>query len=312
MRHLHLILAGPVNPDMPRPTGPALATLLARGRRSEPPVPGLHTALCRAFGLADTAGLAPLLLAADGHDPGQDSWLCAEPVHLAIHIDKVVLDPAPLPIDPAEAKALVEDLNAHFALDGLDFLAPTPQRWYLRAEQAAELDTLPTDALAGQAIDGYMPQGPNARLWRARLNEMQMLLHGHPINRAREARGQPPINGLWLWGGGVAKPRPRPAFDAVFAKAPAARVLAQAAGLSCAAPPEDFPALPRDTEQVLLVLDAAATGRELERNWLAPLLEALRWRRLKQLTLEITARPTTRLEVKANDIWKIWRSGQPA
>ncbi len=29
-----------------------------------------------------------------------------------------------------------------------------------------------------------------------------MLLHDHPVNEARERRGEPPINAVWLWGGG--------------------------------------------------------------------------------------------------------------
>ncbi|MCB1639923.1 MAG: hypothetical protein KDI15_13865, partial [Thiothrix sp.] len=30
--------------------------------------------------------------------------------------------------------------------------------------------------------------------------ELQMLLHQHPVNQARERQGQLPVNSLWLWG----------------------------------------------------------------------------------------------------------------
>jgi len=35
--------------------------------------------------------------------------------------------------------------------------------------------------------------------FRAQLNELQMQLHDHPLNQAREARGELPVNSLWLW-----------------------------------------------------------------------------------------------------------------
>ena len=35
-----------------------------------------------------------------------------------------------------------------------------------------------------------------------------MTLHGQPVNAERLARGQPPVNSLWIWGGGEA-PEPR-------------------------------------------------------------------------------------------------------
>jgi hypothetical protein len=35
-----------------------------------------------------------------------------------------------------------------------------------------------------------------------------MLLHAHPVNEAREARGQPSVNSFWLSGSGAARPVP--------------------------------------------------------------------------------------------------------
>jgi hypothetical protein len=36
------------------------------------------------------------------------------------------------------------------------------------------------------------------------MNEAQMILHDHPVNARRAARGLPPANSVWLWGFGVA------------------------------------------------------------------------------------------------------------
>ena len=48
---------------------------------------------------------------------------------------------------------------------------------------------------------------------RRLMTELQMLLHEHPVNEARAARGVPTVNAVWLWGGGegqrAAKPNSR-------------------------------------------------------------------------------------------------------
>ena len=38
---------------------------------------------------------------------------------------------------------------------------------------------------------------------RALVNELQMLLHEHPVNEQRAAHGQPTVNSVWLWGAGA-------------------------------------------------------------------------------------------------------------
>ncbi|MFO8025628.1 MAG: hypothetical protein R6U90_10795, partial [Thiohalophilus sp.] len=38
--------------------------------------------------------------------------------------------------------------------------------------------------------------------WRRLMNEVQMLLHDHPVNQQRAAEGRLTVNSLWLWGGG--------------------------------------------------------------------------------------------------------------
>jgi hypothetical protein len=38
------------------------------------------------------------------------------------------------------------------------------------------------------------------------MNEIQMLLHEHPVNDVRQRRGRPVINSLWFWGFGAITP----------------------------------------------------------------------------------------------------------
>ena len=148
-------------------------------------------------------------------------------------------------------------------------------------------------------MDGVLPQGADALLVHGWVNEIQMLLHEHPINAAREARGALAVNSLWLWGAGqLVQPRMQ-ASASVWTEDPLLRGLARASGLPVYAPPasaEDWLAH-AETGEHWILLDAAATSREdqasdwredaerLERLWFAPLLAALSARRLSKLTL---------------------------
>lgn len=137
-----------------------------------------------------------------------DGWrLCADPVHLHIAGDAVVLDAdavADLALD--EARALAARLSAHFAEDGLAFEVIGPREWLLRCRRRLEARTHPCADAHGRSIETLLPDGPDARTLKRIINEAQMLLFDAPENRSREARGAAPANGLWLWGGAAARP----------------------------------------------------------------------------------------------------------
>ncbi len=320
MRHLHLLVA-----DLPAPAAPdrlpALSALLARGRPLEGAQPSLTAALCRAFGLAADCPVAPLTLALDGMDPGDAYWLRADPVHLSVHIDKLVLnDSRLLRLAPEEARRIAADLSAHFAGDGLEFLALAPGRWYLRLPEPPRLVTAPLDAVAGRAIDGFLPRGEAARAWRSRFNEIQMLLHAHPANAEREARGELAVNSVWFWGGGVLPDMPDPTYGRVCGDTVTARALARAAGLPAEAEPGGFSALAGRGADALVVLDELPTParyedqsacdailQAYESRWLAPALSALQRGRLRKLTLEGTGAHPVKVQLTSMDAWRLWR-----
>ena len=58
-----------------------------------------------------------------------------------------------------------------------------------------------------------------------------MLLHAHPVNEAREARGELPINSLRLWGAGRARAARNSRWQSVAADDPAVRGAARLAGV---------------------------------------------------------------------------------
>ena len=267
-----------------------------------------------------------MTLAADGGDPGDAYWLRCDPVHLRTQRGRLLLaESSKFAPTPDEASALIATLNAHFAQDGLAFRASRPGRWYLRVQHPPALTTQALPDVAGGDIDCYLPTGDDSLQWHRMINEMQMLLHAHPVNQARETAGQPAINSVWLWGGGV-KPtaRGRP-FTNVWSDEALAPALAVTSGIPARPLPEN--AIPligtaaghaRQQLAVLPQLRAAihhgntdgwrAALAMLEENWFAPLYSALRQRRLARLTLVAPGEKwCRRYEVTSGELWKFWR-----
>ncbi|HEX5767685.1 MAG TPA: hypothetical protein VFX94_05565 [Burkholderiales bacterium] len=295
----------------------ALELLLARGRRSVGEAKPLEGWVQDAFELGEGAYPAGALTrAAQGADPGEDPWTRADPVHLRVVDDQLVVVPAEaFALQAEEASALCEALNAHFV--GMEFTLSQPRRWCARL--AATDETRPAIAAAGTALE--LPKQA-ARV----LTEIQMVLHAHPVNEAREARGEPAVNSVWLWGAGRA-PRARAPWQSVAADDPAVLGAARLAAARQRALPRSAEAwlerLPDDGRH-LAVLDAlraplalgADTVQEelekLEREWFAPLLAALRAARIGMLTLHVPdAAEALSCEIIRADLRRFWRLRQP-
>lgn len=323
MKHLHLLV-----PDLFPPQDiavevcadlrlPVLEKILARGSASASGIATLEDWLCGAFA-AD--GVAPVRAAADGLATTEGYWLCADPVHLQMQHAQVMLLPEVM-LDQAEADALCASLNEYFAGMGLRFHAPQPQRWYVRAAEPLEVTTHPMSQVAWRDVKPFQPQGTDALRWQRIATEAQMLLHAHPVNQARDARGELTCNTLWLWGGGRTR-QLQQAFDAVGGDSGLAGAFAHAAGVPqagslqamldgkcgsglwvCAAPGEaqrcgDYHAW---REAVL----------RFEQECAQPVLKAMRAGHLRRLTLEVLREGGgQRFELTRADAWKLWRTAR--
>ncbi|HXZ54416.1 MAG TPA: regulator [Burkholderiales bacterium] len=293
----------------------AAETLIARGRRKRT-APVAHDAwLFERFGIGRQRDwpVAPYTLLADGGAPGGHFWMRADPVHLSVGRDTLALDDARLDLSRAEAEALVATLNGHFG-QALALHAPHPERWYVRFEEAPQLETTPPALASGAAIGNLLPRGPDATRHRALLNEAQMLLHEHPVNAEREARGAPAANSIWLWGGGGLEAQCGRPFSFVLAEDPLARGLALAAGVPerrlSANAAVALSALPEEGK-ALLVLDAPR-GAALERDWFSPLLAALEEGRIGMLTLVLSGGESLlEVETARSDLRHFWRTKKP-
>lgn len=330
MRRLHFLVPGLFWPDAhdARPyeglSLPGLETLLTRGRRRPEPVDGYEGWLASAFGF-DPAS-APLAALAAAAQPGDDGvWMHADPVHLSARGAELFLTAGEaIGIEALEATALVARLNEFFHDDGLEFRMLRPDRWVLRTRTAGgDLRTTALSAAHGRAIDPLLPRGDGALPWLRLLNEAQMLLHGHGVNEAREARGLPGINSLWFSSPGVRAVPPAPTFDAVLSADPVTTGLGRAAALrveATSAPLASAIAAATRGRALVQVMhcweaaamaDATAWGQALatlDADGLAPAILALRAGALDSVALTgFGGRGGCTLTLGRLDLLRFWR-----
>ena len=289
--HLVVALPGLLRaPGAPAaPAAPALARLIAAAGAPVAAPDGIDTVLAPHYGVARQLDwpLAAIRAAALGIDTGSAYWLAAHPVTLEAGRDDLRLAGAVTDLAAAEAAALIATLNGHFGADGLTFVAPRPDAWFVAAPAGQEVATRPLPTVVGRSLRARLPAGEDAGRWRRWHSEIQMLLHEHPVNAARERAGRALVNSVWFDGGGT---RPAPATRAVHtcADAGAARALAAHAGRPAAAVPAALDAAlagAGDATTIVVALDAAGDGGAVERAWAAPAWAALAAGALETVTL---------------------------
>jgi hypothetical protein len=197
-----------------------------------------------------------------------------------------LLDLASAPLPDADARALFDLVSRADVIPGVRWRYGAPLRWYVEADTAPDLRTVPPTALPGGDVAAGRPHGTDARRWQAWLNELHMLLFDAAPNLAREARDLPPANGLWLWGGGTAPVLAPTPFVAVWSDEPVVGGLARLAGLTHnPAPhtPDSLQELPAGHN--LLGLGSDAANPDHLAPWLVALQAALDTGRVQSVTL---------------------------
>ncbi len=307
-----------------RPPGarlPSLELLLARARGASAETRTLEQALYDAFEIDDQPIAAGALTRIASGKDSQGWWMRADPVHLRLMRDRLIVVPAEaFDIPPDEAMALSDALNRHFA-GSLSVDAVHPRRWCARLDGELAVEAARALDAAGGEADLKRPVEKRAY---SIINEAQMLLHAHALNEAREARGEPTINSVWLWGAGRAPAVERCPWRTVAADEPVALGLARLGGAQPRALPASadlwLSSLPEDGRH-LAVMDELrvphALGQEaeyrealesLERRWFAPLLGALREGRVGMVTLHVPdSADGGSFEAIRGDLRRFWR-----
>lgn len=276
---------------------PALEKWLARADFERSSAVGAERWLAERFALSPPAPVAAIALAGEEAALASEkaaragAWLRADPVHLRIDGDSLVLhDASVLALRSAEAEALVAALQSLFVADGLRFHAAAPDRWYVEVPEGELPTTTALEEARGRNAFGLLPRGGGRINWRSAITEAQMVLAAHDVNRAREEAGEPQVNSVWFWGEGRTPARVEPRYAAVHAADPFARGLARLSGGAPAELPARIGDLdpPGTPQSALVLLDAltpplhradvdawCATAAELDEHWFRGLGEAI-------------------------------------
>ena len=160
------------------------------------------------FLLGNLVPIAPVLLLGQSNQAlnPQEIIACLQPVHLHATRDHLILmGQNQIDLTADESTSLLkaampfieEDFKSAILYQGQHY-------WFIPAGPFASLISHSVDQAHGRNIDWWMPRDSHevgiAKRWRKLQNEIQMLWHIDPVNEAREMRGLPSINSLWISG----------------------------------------------------------------------------------------------------------------
>jgi hypothetical protein len=244
-------------------------------------------------------------------------WLHLELVHLAAglnHLSLVELG-AELQATAAERAALEPLLREHLQAHGARWHALPSGHWLVGLPLGAQLRTVCPAAAAANELELAMPQAEGGATLRRLMTELQMLLHEHAVNRERERRGWPAANALWPWGNGALVRQAPRSLPTAFGThdylcgiyrhygSTVQRVPSSAAELlEALRSPAQLGAT-----QALVVLEAPGLAH-FEQQWLVPLVQALRARRLARLDLILDG---WHLGIDRRGLRRFWRRPLP-
>jgi len=158
------------------------------------------------------SGRGPIEAAAMGIElePGQIAMRC----NLVTVVEGVMASYSAGNIPTAEAHQLIRALNQEFGDSRMEFHPGVSFRHILTVRDGMSLlDTefTPAHDVTDKAVAGYQPQGPGAELVRELTEGSKVVFAEHSINKARLARGEPPVTQIWLFWPG-ARPDRLPDF----------------------------------------------------------------------------------------------------
>lgn len=316
-------LAGASGEDAVPDGWPATRRLLARAVVHPSPSESVEHALIAAFSPAPVS--APVSIPAAGLTAPFDgvahpslAIMRADPVYLRADPNQILLfNNTEIMPSAEEADELLAVLNAGFD-DIRFFRGRDPARWYTDLKTPAR--TRSPFAANGRSVSRFLPVGDGARTLQQIMNDVQMLLHEHPVNNARERRGLPPINSIWLWGAGNVPVLPgAPAFvggNDAFSAALALHAgcewrpdtSANDAITACASGAVGLVVIGAPTGAAGPPADVWAVGA-FEQQWSVPLLLALKRRALRRLTIVTDRNVYTTTPVDRLKFWRTVRAG---
>jgi hypothetical protein len=232
-------------------------------------------------------------------------WIAAaDPVYLEPRLDHLCLHALRNDMLPAaELGALFDYLQERLAGHERYGFARIGSCGYVRANSPMPTAASPAYVIDQQLPNEYMPVDDTGTYHSLR-GEVEMALHEHEVNLRRQSEGLPPVNSLWLWGGGFAPEQETVPHPPLFANDP----ILKGYWLSKTGVVAGWPGTIGEC------LEASVAGFVAQPvpdapGWvercLVELRAALQSGRLSQFTLVFGDRFL--LQMHRSDAWKIWR-----
>lgn len=279
----------------------------ARGDRLRDAIPGRESLIRNIFQFSGTKlSVAALTRDLDAGDTTGSLWLRADPAYIQADMATArLMACGELGLSREECVALVQPLQPLFGDAGFPLEATTTSRWYLRCPRGAKLPPFSTpDQALGNDLGDHLPAGDVGRRWRGLFTEAQVLLHNHPVNRQRVARGQIPVNALWFWGAGLLPEWVKSSVMAVHSGDATVRALARRAGVAI----HTLTEAPTGDGEVFIDL-AAMHDMETVATWVERAEVALMTKHIT--TLQLAFDSGERWHLTRSQRWRFWRRAQP-
>lgn len=149
---------------------------------------------------ADFPPVADLLRKLHGLD---GIWWILSPIHWqATHNDAMIVAcDEQLPLSDEESRQWFAALTEFLAQDDVKLHYHDAYTWLIQFKGAVSFDAKPVSALLQQSILPHLKALDPTSFGQRFITENQMFFSQHRLNKARSDHY--PINGIWIWGGGV-------------------------------------------------------------------------------------------------------------
>jgi len=198
------------------PEVPALREWQQRSRQHAS-APGRYGPLLEWLAVQHAPLAALAWYGATGERHADNSIFLATLVHFEAGMNDLVLfSGGGLEVSNEERERMARDL--------VDFFGDAPAfdfrqgQLFMRTPQPLVVQTVGLHDAQGKAVRGNLPRGRDSSVLHAWMNELQMFLHGHAINRERTQRRVPTLNGIWVHGEGALPLETRIQGAVVFAE----------------------------------------------------------------------------------------------
>lgn len=295
---------------------PQLARLAGHGSISELPSP--RAGLSRwQVALLDTLSVhdhdqyptAAVMRAGDTAEPVRGFWLHLQPMHFMAGMDRltaVELHGAS-DVTRAELVELEPTIAAHLRSADMQLVTTSHDDWLVHSDRALDVQTA-TPESAAVSLDQAMPRGPDAPALRRLMTELQMLLHEHPVNVARQRRGLPEINAVWFHGAGEIRGLQRYALPQAFGDDLYLRGIYRLHDAEVTAAPSEAQTLLARLSSRAVVVVSTDDIDVLEAAWIAPLMRALTVGAIARLDVIVDR---WRLTAARHALLRFWRGARP-